>query len=132
VANLVTAGWKTYQEIDPSKTYVAYAAYVERKYPWSFFNYLLRAGKVSKQLNSAKGVVGFTARLEFFSKKVAQLAVFTDAESLNVFAHSGQHSLCSTEVKPTMNWIKNTTWNISGADLPPKLDEAIQRLQNQT
>lgn len=128
---MVTASWKTFQDVDPTKTYVAYAAYLERKSPWSFFSYLRRAGKIQKQLNTAKGLVGFTARLEFFSKKVAQLAVFSDIDALHEFAHSGQHALCSQQTKDTMNWMKKTTWNISGSELPPKLDDAISRLQIQ-
>lgn len=126
---MVTSAWKTYQDVDQSKTYVVYAAYVERKSSWSYFNYLMRAGKVGKQLNTAKGLVGFTAKLEFFSKKVVQLAVFTDPDALNAFAHSGQHALCAQQTKSTMNWLKNMTWSVSGAELPPKMEDALNRIQ---
>lgn len=128
---MVTASWQLFVEVDPSKTYFAYAAFVERKTALSYFGYLMRARKVQKQLNTAKGLVGFTARIEFFSRKVAQLAVFEDANALNDFAHSGQHALCAEQTKPSMNWIKNTTWNISGSEMPPKLDDAISRFQSQ-
>jgi len=128
---MVTAAWKSFIEADPSKTYVAYAAYLERKSPWSYLDYLRRANKIQKQLNTTEGIVGFTARLEFFSKKVAQLAVFSDEKTLNDFAHSGQHASCSQQTKETINWMKNTTWNISGSELPLKIEDAINKIQSQ-
>jgi hypothetical protein len=89
----------------------------------------MKAGKIEKQLKTTKGVVGFTAKLEFFNKKVAQLAVFEDESTLKEFAHSGQHDLCSKQIKPTMKWMKNTTWSISGSEVPPKLEDTISKLQ---
>jgi hypothetical protein len=128
---MVTLAWETINQFDPSKTYLAYAGYAERKSPWSYFNYLMRARKVQKQLNTSKGLIGFTAKLEFFSKKVVQLAVFEDAAALKEFANTGQHALCAKQTKESMNWLKNATWSISGAEMPPKLEDAISRAQNQ-
>lgn len=128
---MVEVAWQLFKEINSSKTYITYAAYLERKTTWSYFSYLMRARRVQKQLNTTKGIVGFTARLEFLSKKVAQLAVFEDSDSLKDFAHSGQHALCAEETKPSIRWMKNLTWNISGSEIPPKLEDAIDRLQSQ-
>ena len=87
--------------------------------------------KVQKQLNTAKGLVGYTASCEFLSKKATQLAVFDDEKTLKDFAHSGQHALCSEQAKASMNWLKNATWKILGSELPPKLGDAISRIQSQ-
>ncbi|MCW4001121.1 MAG: hypothetical protein NWE93_12875 [Candidatus Bathyarchaeota archaeon] len=128
---MVKVAWQTFKETNPSSTYVAYAAYVERKSVWSYFNFLMRARKIQKQLNTSAGVVGFTAQMEFLNKKVSQLAVFEDEATLKAFAHSGQHSLCIQQSKPSIKTMKNKIWTISGAELPPKLEEAISKLQNQ-
>jgi hypothetical protein len=66
---MVEVPWQKFLEPNPSASYIAYAAYVERKTVWSFFSFLMKARKVQKQLNTTKGLVGFTARLEFFSKR---------------------------------------------------------------
>jgi hypothetical protein len=128
---MVTISWQQFKEADPSKTYVAYGAYLERKTAWSYFDFIMRARRVQKQLTTTKGVVGFTARCEFLSKKAVQLAVFDDENSLKEFADAGQHALCSKETKASMNWMKKTTWKISGSEIPPKLEVAINKTQSQ-
>ena len=128
---MVTVNWKAFKEVDPSKTYLAYAGYAERKTAWSYPSFLMRARKVEKQLSTTKGLVGFTAQLEFASKKVVQLAVFDNADALKEFAHSGQHALCAEQTKPSMNWLKSTTWNILGSEIPPKIEDAVNRIKSQ-
>lgn len=128
---MVEVSWQSFKDVDPSKTYFAYAGYLERKTAWSYFGFLMRFRKVQKQLNSAKGLVGYTARCEFLSRKAAQIAIFDDENALKRFAHSGQHALCSEQAKAGMNWLRNTTWNILGSEVPPKLEDAINRVQSQ-
>jgi hypothetical protein len=128
---MVEVSWQSFKDVDPSKTYLAYGAYLERKTAWSCFGFLMRFRKVQKQLNSAKGLVGYTARCEFLNRKAAQLAIFDDENALKRFAHSGQHALCSEQAKAGMNWLRNTTWNILGSEVPPKLEDAISRVQSQ-
>ncbi len=129
---MVEVPWQQFLEPNPSANYVAYAAYAERKTAWSYFGVLMKARRVQKQLSTAKGLVGFTARLEFSSKKIVQLAVFEDDNSLKEFAHSGQHALCIGDAtKMGMNWFKKAFWSIPGSEVPPKIEEAISRAQNQ-
>jgi hypothetical protein len=128
---MVEIAWTSFSEVNPGSNYLAYAGYSERKSAWSYFSYLMRARKVQKQLNTAKGLVGFTARLEFFSRKVVQLAVFEDERALKAFAHTGQHALCMETTKSSMKWLKKATWSIPGSEVPPKLDDAINRIQSQ-
>jgi hypothetical protein len=127
---MVEMAWASFMEVDPAKSYLAYVGLAERKSVWSYFPMLMRSRKVAKQLTTTNGLVGFTARGEFFSKKIIQLAVFTDEAALKEFAHSGQHSDCAEKTKSSLKFLKNTTWSILGSDLPPKIDESVKRLQN--
>ncbi len=124
---MVEIKWTPLSEFKPERTYIAYAGYAERKSVMSYFGFLLRSRKIQTQLETSKGLIGFTARLELFSKKVIQLAVFEDQASLKQFAHAGQHALCMSQTKSTMKWLKQATWNVAGSDIPPKIDEAISR-----
>jgi hypothetical protein len=127
---VVEIKWKSLSEIDLKGDYLVYAGYAERKSPWSYFSYLMKARKVENQLKKTKGFIGFTARLEFFTKKVVQLAVFENSSALKEFAHTGQHALCMETTKSSMKWLKQATWNISGSAIPPRIDDAINRTQN--
>jgi hypothetical protein len=127
---VVEIKWTSFSQIDLKRDYLVYAGYAERKSPWSYFTYLMKARKVQNQLKETKGIIGFTARLEFFTKKVVQLAVFEDTAALKEFAHTGQHANCMETTKSSMKWLKQATWYISGSAIPPKMDEAINRIQS--
>jgi hypothetical protein len=127
---VVEIKWKLLSEVGLNRDYLVYAGYAERKSPWSYFSYLIKARKVENQLKKTKGFIGFTARLEFFSKKVVQLAVFENSSALKDFAHSGQHALCMETTKSSMKWLKQATWSIAGSAIPPKIEDAINRTQS--
>ncbi len=121
--------WTTLSQVNPQQNYFAYAALAERKTAWSYFSYLMRARKIQNQLNHTEGIVGFTARLDFLSKKVIQLAVFKNENSLKEFAHSGQHANCMANTKSSMKWLKQSTWNILGSEIPPNMPDALNRIE---
>jgi hypothetical protein len=128
--NVVEKKWTSLSEVDLKRDYLVYAGYAERKSIWSYFSYLMKAHKVENQLKKTRGFIGFAARLELFSKKVVQLAVFEDSAALKEFAHAGEHALCMETTKSSMKWLKQTTWNIVGSAIPPKIDDAISRTQS--
>jgi hypothetical protein len=127
---VVEIKWALNSEVDLKRDYLVYAGYAERKSLWSYFSYLMKARKVKNQLKETKGLIGFTARLEFLTKKVVQLAVFEDTAALKEFAHSGQHAHCMETTKSSMKWLKQATWNIAGSAIPPKMDDAINKIQS--
>jgi hypothetical protein len=123
--------WTQFMKVSPESEYVAFSEMGERKSLWSFFNIYMRGRAVQKQLNTAKGLVGYRARLEFLGKKVIMLAVFENESSLYEFAHTGQHAKCMQQTKPDLKeGMKPCTWSISGSNIPPTFDEAIKRIQN--
>jgi hypothetical protein len=128
---MVEIAWEQFMSVEADKNYFAYVGYAERKSVWSFFSMLMRSQKVAKQLKTTKGLVGFTARAGLFNKQVIQLAVFTDKESLEAFAHSGQHADCASNTKSSLKFLNNTTWSIMGSDVPPKIDNEVKRVQEQ-
>jgi hypothetical protein len=128
---MVVSEWKSFSEVDPKRDYFAFALIGKRKSSWSFFSWGMRAGKVMKQLETAKGLVGYASRLDFWSSKAEMVAVFEDEKALIGFAHAGQHAQCTELSKSGIKEGKSASWSISGSDLPLKLDDAIKRLQSQ-
>ena len=125
---MVETKWESSANIDPKHEYIAYAAFGERNSAWSYFSVLMKALKVAKQLKTVKGAIAFTARLGFLSKEMGMIAVFEDEKALMEFAHAGQHAECIEQFKTVAKW-KRTRWSISGADIPLKIDDAINRIQ---
>ena len=126
---MVEMKWTPLLEADPKREYIAFSEIVERKSAWPYFSWLMRARKIAKQLETAKGVIGYTARLEFFSKKGVMVAVFEDEKALSEFAHAGQHSQCMKELKGTSKF-QRAQWTIPGSAIPLKVDEAINRVKD--
>src|SRR5512136_1839008 len=111
---MVEMKWTPLMEVDPKREYVAFTGIAERKSAWPYFSWLMRARKIAKQLETAKGVIGYTARLEFLSKKGVMVAVFEDEKALTGFAHAGQHEQCMKQLKETAKF-QRAQWNISGS-----------------
>ena len=123
--------WTPFSEVDPKRDYLAFAEMGERKSAWSYFSFLMRARKVLKQLKTANGFIGLTGILEFWSKKVVMVGVFEDEKALMEFAHAGQHAQCMEKTKTAIKGgMKYARWSISGSAVPPKIDDAINRIQS--
>jgi hypothetical protein len=119
--------WTTFSEINPESEYFAFANVGERKSVWSYFSLLLGAQKVAKQLEATKGAVGITGRLGFLSRKLVVVGVFENEDALNEFAHSGQHANCMEKTKSKLKVLKCVRWNVLGSNLPPTIEDAINR-----
>jgi hypothetical protein len=126
---MVEMKWKSPSEVDPKRDYFAFSEIGERNNVWSYFSILMRARKVGEQLKTAKGLIEFTARLDFLSKKMGMVAVFEDEKALMGFAHSGQHAQCMEQFKAATKF-QRAKWSISGSDVPLKMDDAISRIQS--
>ncbi len=127
---MVTISWKSFSEVNPKSKYLAQASIIERKSIWSFFSFLMQARKVQGQLKTAKGLVGYSMRMEFFGKKGGVLSVWANESALTEFAHTGQHSQAMKKFKPLTESYKVIKWEISGSEVPPKWEEALKKSQN--
>ena len=125
---MVEIKWES-SKVDPEREYVVYALYGERSGIWSYFSMLMPGLKVVQELKKAKGAIAFALRMEFFSKKIARVAVFEDEVTLMEFAHSGQHAKCMERFKAVLK-VQGAEWMITGSDIPLKIDDAINRIQN--
>ena len=126
---MVELKWTPLLEADPKREYIAFSEIAERKSAWPYFSWLMRALKIAKQLETAKGVIGYTARLEFFNKKAVMVAVFEDEQALVEFAHAGQHAQCMKQLRDTAKF-QRAQWTIPGSAIPLKVDEAVNRVKN--
>ena len=121
--------WTSLLKAKPKNEYIAFSEIAERKSVWPYFSWLMRARKIAKQLKTAKGVIGYTARLEFFNKKAVMVAVFEDEQALAEFAHAGQHAQCMGQLRDTAEF-RRAQWTVLGSGIPLKIDDAINRVKN--
>ena len=127
---MVEISWKSFLEVNPESKYLAQTSLFERKGVWSFFSFLMQSRAVQGQLKAAKGLVGYSMRMEFLGKKGGVLSIWENEDALTKFAHSGQHSIGMKKFKPLMESYKVTKWEISGSDVPLKWEEAVKKSQS--
>jgi hypothetical protein len=128
---MVEISWKSFLEVNPKNKYLAQVSFIERKSVWSFFSFLMQARKVQVQLKTTKGLVGYSMRMEIFSKTGGVLSVWENESALvDGFAHAGQHSVAMKKFKPMMKSYKVIKWEISGANVPLKWEEVLKKSQN--
>ena len=120
--------WTQLLEANPKHEYIAFSEIAERKSSWPYFSWLMRARKIAKQLKTAKGVIGYTARLEFFNKKGVMVAVFENEQALVEFAHAGQHAQCIGQLRNTAKF-QRAQWTVLGSGIPLNIDDAINRVK---
>ncbi len=126
---MVEIKWTPLVEANPKREYIAFSEIAERKSAWPYFSWLMRARKITEQLKTTKGVIGYTARLEFFNKKGVMVAVFEDEKALMGFAHAGQHAQCMEQLRDTAKF-QRVQWTISGSGIPLKIDDAINKVKS--
>ena len=127
---MVEISWKSFSKVIPESKYLAQASIIERNVVWSFFSFLMQARKVQGQLKTAKGLVGYSMRMEFLGKKGGVLSVWENESALMEFAHAGQHSQAMKKFKPLVKTYKIIKWEISSSDVPPKWEEALKKSQS--
>ena len=129
---MVEQKWTQFGQVDSARQYLAFAENGERKSVLAFFKFMNRARKMQKQMASAKGFIGFRGKLGFLGKDVLMVAVFEDEATLNEFAHTGQHAACLAETKSDLkDGMKYAKWTITGSNVPPTLDDALNRIKNE-
>jgi hypothetical protein len=62
---IVFIKWESFSEIDPKREYLAFAEMGERKNIISGIGWMMRGRKVTNELKSAKGLIGFTGKVDF-------------------------------------------------------------------
>ncbi len=127
---LVEVKWQPLSEVNPEREYIAFSEMGSLKSRRHFFSWMMRGRKVSEQLKTTKGIVGYTVRLGFWKNEGVMLAVFEDEKTLMDFAHSGQHVQCMAKGKTEIGKWMMDRWSIAGSAVPPTIPDAINRLQS--
>ena len=128
---MVEIKWKFLKEAIPQTEYLVLAGFTKRKSLWTYLPYLNRSRKVGHQLNRATGLIGYTARMGFFSKELINVTVWENEDDLKKFTHEGAHLDCMEKTKKGLTPTEYVRWNASGSQLPPTIDEANRRYATQ-
>lgn len=120
--------WKSLQELDPDRDYVAFVTDIPPKRRASTSRLFAGARQVRRQLGSTDGVVGFSLLARPIGKQYVTLSLWTDDEALSAFARARPHQELMADLAPDMAPTTFVRWNHRGAAGRPAWKEALRRL----
>lgn len=126
---MVTLPWQAFKAPQADREYLAMVSYLPLKRWRDFFRFQRYSGKIRRQLEGTRGVVGYSLRARFTKRQFWTLSVWEDEAALARFIPASPHRHAMTALQPVMGTTKFVKWRVRGADLPIAWDEGTRRLQ---
>ncbi len=128
---MVEASWKSFGDIDPSREYLALITYLPGKSYWSIFSFIRQSATIQKQLHSSQGLLGYSLRAQLLGTKAWTLSVWEDELALAEFVRKSPR--VETMKKVSLGEERKfVRWKLTGSEIPPKWDEALEHLKEKT
>ena len=125
---MITRPWKSHTEVDPRREYLALITYLPRKSFWSIRSFVRQSGMIQEQLEDARGLVGYSMRVQLLGKKAWTLSVWEDEAALQEFVRKSPPA--DTMRKPIIQPGKArfVRFKLDGSKVTPSWDEALGQL----
>lgn len=95
------------------------------KHYWNLPGFLRYSGAIQSQLAESAGLIGYSLRVSFLSKKGWTLSVWEDQQSLDDFVRKTPHAATMEKLRNSMRQPKFVTKKILGSAIPPSWDDAM-------
>lgn len=119
--------WQTLASSDPNANYVALISYLPLKSLWKVLPFLVYTARITKQLERAEGLLGYSL-LAHFSKRFWTLSAWRNEEALQNFVHKAPHLQIMSALAYHMAGTKFVRWPVKGSELPLRWEEGLARL----
>jgi hypothetical protein len=124
--------WKSLAPVEQGHEYLALLSYLPLKTYLKIPLFLRLTFQVQSQIAQAPGAIGYSLRAKPLSREFWTLSVWQDSNRLMDFVREVPHGDVIKELAPQMGATKFTQWKILGSAIPPKWDEAVQRMAQET
>ena len=121
--------WKALQQPESGKEYVAMLSFLPLKRYTTIPRFLLLSFETERQLQQAKGVVGYSLQAELLRRRFWTLSAWEDAQSLREFVQAIPHGEIMEALSSEMGETKFAQWTVSPKDIPLRWDDAKARLK---
>jgi hypothetical protein len=124
---MATVPWQSFRPAEPERQYFVLLSYLPLKRAWRIPWFLIHTVRIMGQLRKSRGLLGYSLRARLTAKSFWTLSVWQDEGALRSFVHALPHAGTMAALSPHMGETKFTTWALTGRELPPKWEDAIQR-----
>jgi hypothetical protein len=117
--------WKSFAQPQKDATYLALLTHIPLQRYSLLPRFVSYSFAIQKQLGKTAGVIGYGIRAKPLSNKYWTLSVWADDGALMDFVRTEPHRSSMRAFDGSA--VRFTRWTLSGADIPPKWDDAIRR-----
>jgi heme-degrading monooxygenase HmoA len=122
--------WRAFGSPDPNGDFVALLSYLPLKTYWRVPSFFLYTARVTRQLASARGLLGDSVLARPFSKRFWTLSAWKDEAALRAFVQDPPHVRLMAALAPHMDETKFVRWMVKGSQLPLHWDDALRRFSS--
>ena len=122
---------RPWESIAPAgdREYLALASFLPLKRYRKIPAFLRLARQVVTQLRRSGGLIGFSFRVKFLSRRFYTLSVWEDERALMDFVAGNPHVGTMQTLGPHMGPTRFVQWTVRGPGVPPSWREALRRLE---
>jgi len=121
--------WKALQQPESGKEYVAMLSFLPLKRYTTIPRFLLLTFQTVRQLQQAKGVVGYSLQAELLRRQFWTLSAWEDRTALMEFVQAIPHSEIMEALAPHMGKTKFVEWKVTAKEIPLNWKQAKARLK---
>jgi hypothetical protein len=121
--------WKSYATADPDREYLVLGSFLPLLRFSATFRFARRAGEVRRQLEHAKGLVGYSMMGKPWARRYWTLSVWDDEAALRTFVAENPHHDMMSAMAPEMGPTRFVRWHARGSALPPQWSDALRRIE---
>ncbi len=121
--------WITFAPANSNREYLALLSYLPLTKYRMIPRFIRFSLQIQKQLRNTPGVIGYSLRAKPLRRNFWTLSAWEDEKSLMDFVKRLPHREVMQALAPHMGPTKFTQWKVSGASLPLRWAEAMQRSQ---
>ena len=112
-----------------NREYLALISFLPLKRYRKIPAFLRFSRQVARQLRGTRGLIGFSFRVKFLSRRFYTLSVWEDEQALMDFVGGNPHFDTMQVLGPHMGSTKFVRWTVRGSGVPPSWREAVHRLE---
>jgi hypothetical protein len=124
--------WKALAAVDKNREYIALLSYLPLKSYGKLFAFFRFTFQIQGQLAASPGALGYALRAQIFSRRFWTLSVWENRQALMEFVAKVPHGEVMKALSPHMGATKFKQWKVAGAGVPPRWDEAIRLMAQES
>ncbi len=123
--------WVILSATQPERDYLVLLSYLPLRSFWKLPAFVRHAQAIRRQLEDARGAIGYSMLAQLFRLQFWTLSVWQDRAALDSFVRADPHLKIMSALQGHMGETQFIEWQAAGSTLPPKWTDAMGRFRRE-